>query len=533
MLAGATSLLLVAVIAIVSAVVIDRARRHERKEKLLAGLALEAEKVAKAEARRERAQAEANYRLARGVVDQLVTRLAESRRLQDPANATLRLELIGLARRFYLQFIRRRGPDALAKLDLAASYQKLAQAAGVLGDPALAIDQSHHAIQILSHLERSGTHGRLASLRLAEALDNLGKFQVQTRRFEEAERTFLKALKVVDRPEGWPDPDQADARQHLESSIRGDLALAQMDLGQLDRANQSLDALLESDEGYSKSRPGDLEARDGLATTLARLGLALMARGRLDRADPFIRRAAVLTSSSPETAEKSPPSAITASNCASLLGDIEMLQRQFAPARDDYDSAVRQAEAALATGSEVATARSALSRALAGRAGALAALGRYSESLADWDRALEHADPREAPIIRLGRAETLAERGDYLLAVATLESLLKGLPESTDIPFFAARAYAVASHAAAQDQSLSPSEREVLVERYAHAALEHLSLALRHRAGSEPRNLIDLRHARGWDPLRHRRDFQDLMLDLAFPKNAFATDVRSRQAPNP
>ena len=76
--------------------------------------------------------------------------------------------------------------------------------------------------------------------------------------------------------------------------------------------------------------------------------------------------------------------------------------------------------------------------------------------------------------------------------------------------------------AAANDVASSPEERAALVEQHAAHAISALAEARRAGYFRDASKVANMRSDRDVDPLRSRPDFQELLLDLAFPTDPFA-----------
>src|SRR5262249_11061524 len=76
---------------------------------------------------RERDSAEANFQMALDAVDRFYTKVSEETLLNTPRMEPLRAQLLASARDFYERFVRERGRDSRARVQLGQAYQRLAQ----------------------------------------------------------------------------------------------------------------------------------------------------------------------------------------------------------------------------------------------------------------------------------------------------------------------------------------------------------------------------------------------------------------------
>jgi uncharacterized protein (TIGR03067 family) len=147
---------------------------------------------------------------------------------------------------------------------------------------------------------------------------------------------------------------------------------------------------------------------------------------------------------------------------------------------------------------------------------ALAPLGRYEEALADWDQAIEQIVPAFRPSFRLGRARTVAARGDYVQAIKDAQKVLAEKPRGGDPLFIASGVYATAALAVRRDHKLSEPERARRAEEYDARAVVLLGQAV--EAGldqfeeeARPANLRNLPELKA---LLKRDDFRKLLARL-------------------
>jgi len=150
---------------------------------------------------------------------------------------------------------------------------------------------------------------------------------------------------------------------------------------------------------------------------------------------------------------------------------------------------------------------------LVGHATALNELGRLDEALADWNRLLRIALPKELAMVRIGRAEALARKGNHVEAVTEAEATVAAGGTGEEL-VDAARVFAVAWAAAERDFARPERSREALAELYAAR-----SAALLHRATDagwfkNPEAVKGFREDKVFDPLRTRTDFRDFLKRL-------------------
>ncbi|MBI2826222.1 MAG: protein kinase [Planctomycetia bacterium] len=129
---------------IVTAVAYDRTRRaldgeilarqeaEERRNEAQQALASEARQ--RQETLREQQRAEENFRRARRAVDDYMTKVSETRLLDEPGLQPLRNELLEEALRYYKEFLNDRGSDPQIKAEVASAYLRLSQLQSTIGE---------------------------------------------------------------------------------------------------------------------------------------------------------------------------------------------------------------------------------------------------------------------------------------------------------------------------------------------------------------------------------------------------------------
>jgi hypothetical protein len=139
---------------------------------------------------------------------------------------------------------------------------------------------------------------------------------------------------------------------------------------------------------------------------------------------------------------------------------------------------------------------------LEGTAGTLSSLGRNSDALHSWDRAIQYAKGPTQGDLRLGRAVTLARMNEPEQATAAAESVLAE-DRSAWTLYSAARVYAVSS--------TMPGIERKTAENYAARAVELLGKA----AEEDAQSIEDMKNETHLESIRERADFKQLLKDFA------------------
>jgi eukaryotic-like serine/threonine-protein kinase len=136
------------------------------------------------------------------------------------------------------------------------------------------------------------------------------------------------------------------------------------------------------------------------------------------------------------------------------------------------------------------------------RAAAYHRLQRYSDAVADWDRAIAADGKSARPSQHIGRALSLVRSGDHATATAAAEVAVTTAGASAADFFFAARVISIAAGANSGDAAQA--------ERLARRAVE----LLRESAGRGYKNTKQWKDDADLAPLRERDDFKKLLAEL-------------------
>lgn len=130
--AGLAALLVSLVVLAVASVLLVRSRDRERTAAELAT--------------RRKTEADENYRRAREAVDDLFVSVSEGRLKTLPGAQPYRVELLRTALKYYSRFLDDRGDDPANRIDIAATYSKVAVIVGEVESAAAAVTWDERAV---------------------------------------------------------------------------------------------------------------------------------------------------------------------------------------------------------------------------------------------------------------------------------------------------------------------------------------------------------------------------------------------------
>jgi tetratricopeptide (TPR) repeat protein len=256
------------------------------------------------EAVRQRNDAEAQRRLARGVVDDMYTNVAVEILAHQPRLQPLQREFLLRALRFYEQLAQERGNDPAVRLAMGRAVLRVAGVHDMLGDLDKAGPAFERAVAILEKLAGDGPDVRAYREALAEAYDAHGAFLEKVGERARAEQVTRQAITAS---------EQLVREAPAEPVARGLLAKNQYCLavllagtGQLTEA----EALYRQGESALRKLAAELPDNPRYsrhwALSCRALGAQLGRTGRNAEAETLLRRALAtleqLTARSPQNA---------------------------------------------------------------------------------------------------------------------------------------------------------------------------------------------------------------------------------------
>ena len=320
-------------------------------------------------------------------------------------------------------------------------------------------------------------------------------------------------------------PKYHPASRGLASHLLRDAEIS-WDLGESDRALANLhraEAILRQ---LVKSYPDLTGYRFDLATTMrvhVRMDSEL---GRDQSAEARLRQAASIAESALRDDPDQVLSLQSAAAIDSDLGAVLGRQDQTSKAQSLFDRALKLLDQARTRSPKDEHIRRMVVQTLASHAEFLERLGKVRESLADWDRAVAMAVGTDVLELRLGRAATLGDSGDYRAALTSVADVERTKSDRAKSSILSAAFHASVMGAISRDSSLSQAARAAGVAAHLEAALDSIGQARRTPAYRDPRRLYRILADHEFDPLRAHPVFQLLRMDLGFPAQPFGRSQR-------
>jgi tetratricopeptide (TPR) repeat protein len=466
---------------------------------------VERAETAEAETRRQHLRADANYRAARTAINRMLDRfkvlnLAGIPRLKEFSRLQLEDALT-----FYQEVLKGADdPDPAVRLDAALAYRQTAYIQSLLGQTRSAAANYRKAVNLVERLAAEHPDVAEYKFHLADCYNHLGCFHAAGNDYERYCRRALAVLEPLARTRpNRPDWQDLLATAHhltgVADQVRGRYSAA---ASHYDRAVAIRTRLLDR-----SSNPD--QCRLMLADSLVNLGLVYESTRGPKAAERAYRRVEVLLGRpqgrNPARPEKALTLAAGLNNWGRLLKNTSRPRDALRP----LGRAVELAEGVLRREPLYRRAGETAFFAHSVRAQAYDALGRYGEAVRDWRRAVE-LSPAD-PIVRLGRALSLAHNGEYRRAAADAEALLQGPKVPADTRWDVACFYALCIAPVRSDVRLPAAERAGRAERFARRAVALLEQLRAQGYFQDLSQAEQLTINPDFRPLRDRADFRGLL----------------------
>jgi tetratricopeptide (TPR) repeat protein len=457
-------------------------------------------------------QTRRQYRQAHDTLDRMLNRLESPRLAEVPQLKELQRSLLEDALAFYQGILQQAdSPDPRVRRDAAVACKRAADIQQMLGQLDAAAENYRRVIELTESLPAEDRDSREIQTLQAGSYMNWGTMVRGSGSFKEAEQHNRAALERFERlVQERPD----------DPILLEELAKAEHNQGLLFRNENPAEA----ESHYRRSaairtalvrdHPEEESYQAGLAADYQDLGLLYKQTNRLAEAAALYPKAEALLR---PLVDRHPAERKYAIYLVAVYVnwsyDLARAGRSQ-DALERLDIAVRLVEDAHRREPKDGTARWQALQAHGARAEIREFVGRFADSVKDWDRVIELDDGSTRNRWRGTRARVLTRAGDHALAVAEAGDLA-ALPEtSDDSVYFFARVHALAIPPALSDMRLSTTEREHIVERYAAQAIALLRKLQNKGYFQDASHAKALRTDAELQPLRARPEFKALLREL-------------------
>jgi serine/threonine protein kinase/tetratricopeptide (TPR) repeat protein len=467
-----------------------------------------------ATARQQRRRADANYQQARSALDRMLHRLDDQHLAEVPRLRELGQNLREDALAFYQNVLADlNDPDPAVRLDTALASYQTAMIQLQLGQPGSARSNFERARALLEELSAQDPNNLDYRFHLAACHVAIGGGVSPS---GDAEASLRKAAAL------WEGlcrarPDNPDWACNLAQSYHT-LGAVYQNSGQRDRAEDCYTRALALREELLHRHPDNIAYGISQAESLCNLGLLHDQNGRRERAEAAYQQAASLFELQLAERAQNPEFLFALTAVYLNWGNLLKKTRGCDAALDLYTRAADLLEPVFSREPRHTGIRDQLLKSHAARAMAYYEMGRYADSVKDWDRVVELAEEPKRARYRYNRAVVLALASDHARANADIQAVADRPEFSAGELYAMAVACAVSCRTARKDAQLSEAERDHLTEDYGARAVALLRKA--HAAGhfKERRKLLELFVDADLATLHSRPDFEQFLQELGKKK---------------
>ena len=227
--------------------------------------------------KQEQARTEANFRLARDAVDQMLTELGEVELADVPQMEPVRKKMLGKALDFYQTFLRQRGDDRSIRREVARANLRLGDILDMLGDTAGAEPAYDRAIALLADLSAADPARTGYRQDLARSYHNLGVLLKKSSRYAESEKALRAALRLR-KALVAAEPGRDDLLREEKNTVYHLGAVLARLPGKVERARADYDEAIGTQRQLVARERGRPEDRRFLGRYLNNLGMLLNTR---------------------------------------------------------------------------------------------------------------------------------------------------------------------------------------------------------------------------------------------------------------
>jgi serine/threonine-protein kinase len=247
------------------------------------------ERAAKEEARQQRDQAAANYKMARRAVDRYHTEVSEDVLLHEPGMEPLRRKLLEAAREFYTQFADQKADDPVVKAELGRALYRLAQITADVESNTRGIELHRQALSHFTELTAANPDDHELLADRAATLHHLGRLLQEVDQLGESRKSYETAIGL------W---DQLHQAHPNELRYRNDEARSRQGLGNVEQvlrriepARQEYTKALDIRTGLVKADETNPNFARDLATSRHNLAMVQTSAGPADLAESNFKEA--------------------------------------------------------------------------------------------------------------------------------------------------------------------------------------------------------------------------------------------------
>jgi tetratricopeptide (TPR) repeat protein len=404
--------------------------------------------------------------------------------------------------------------------DLVVSYANMANLRQETGRPEAAEADYREALKICKQLDAEFPGNPRHRFRLAKTYNSWGFLLQRTSRTKEAEEAFRAALAITE-PLVAESPGVPDYRDHRANTFHN-LGIL------LAYSNRLEDAVTAYREGLALNQrlaadfPGVPDHRAALARSYSNLGVVFRKLKRPDDAEAAYREAVVIQQRLVEDYPKVTQNRVELAFSYNLLGVLFDSTGRLEQAEKPFRDALAQRQHLAEEFRKVPEYQNDV----AGTLGNLARLSRKRKDLTGARLLLERAQPYHQAALKADPrhpfyrqffsnnqsllGEILVDLGEHAAAVESVEPLVRFAYRPGSDIYDAACIVSRCVRLVEQDAQLPEARRRELACSYADRAME----LLRQAVGHGYQNVVQMKKDSDLDPLRSRKDFQQLLADL-------------------
>jgi serine/threonine protein kinase/Tfp pilus assembly protein PilF len=284
-------------------------------------------------------RAETNYRVARGVVDSLISQHAQ-KLAEIPGAEQARAELLHASLGYYELFIEQASDDSTLRSDLAITYTKVGVVKEQIGSIGEAIEAYRTAAELFERSIQSDPSQPAPRRDLARCLNNWALLLGRAGKTDAAEREFLNALRLQTQliAEGNHDDDESDPLYDL-ALTHNNLGLLYSQTERTKEAQDAFDRALDLQTKLVENQPDDRGRLASLAATYNNLSY-LQRANDVEAARRANQRAVGILEKLHETYPQAARYQNELAICYSNLGALEAQVGQHAGAGSSYTKAI-------------------------------------------------------------------------------------------------------------------------------------------------------------------------------------------------